>query len=74
MGMEYDLWQAARDYEDLHDELEDFLREHQISNSRIRVIVRRVRAITLDRNSSTLDLNNEDIDLLANFLENINKG
>ncbi|MFC4994728.1 hypothetical protein [Rubritalea tangerina] len=66
--MEYRLWHTSLKFGCLETRLESFLNEHQISKSRIKVIMRRVRAITFDRVSSTLDLNNEDIGLLDEFL------
>lgn len=48
--------------------LAQYLCDRDLKSGRVAIIIRRVRAVTLDRHSVTLDLTQEDFGLLADYL------
>jgi hypothetical protein len=48
--------------------LVEYLAERDLKSGRLAIIIRRVRAVVLDRNSATLDLTLADLTLLEDFL------
>ncbi len=48
--------------------LAQYLGDRDLKSGRVAIIVRRVRAVAIDRNSATLDLTWEDLGLLEDFL------
>ena len=57
---------AAKDSKFL-DKLARYLCYRDLKSGRVAIIIRRVRAVTLDRHSATLDLTWEDLTLLEDF-------
>ncbi len=62
------LSDAANKDPDWFDKLGRYLCAGDLQSGRIAILMRRARAITIDRNSTELDLNWEDLNLLADFL------
>jgi hypothetical protein len=71
-SMERRLWEAAQADPDFVEGLSAFLVTTDIEEPRLRVITRRVRAITLDQSSSELRLSSDDLTLLTDALEQTN--
>ncbi len=62
------LSETANTDRDYLAKLVQYLGDRDLKSGRVAIIVRRVRAVMLDRNSATLDLTLEDLSLLADFL------
>jgi hypothetical protein len=62
------LSEIANTDRDYLAKLAQYLGDRDLKSGRVAIIIRRVRAVTLDRNSATLDLTWEDLGLLADFL------
>jgi hypothetical protein len=58
---------AAAADPDFLDKLARYLCDRDLKSGRVAIIIRRVRAVTLDRHSATLDLTWEDLTLLEDF-------
>jgi hypothetical protein len=58
---------AAANDPDFLDKLARYLCNLDLKSGRVAIIIRRVRAVTLDHNSATLDLTWEDLTLLEDF-------
>jgi hypothetical protein len=52
---------------DFLDKLARYLCDRDLKSGRVAIIIRRIRAVTLDRNSATLDLTWADLNLLEDF-------
>jgi hypothetical protein len=61
------LSDAATTDPDFLDKLARYLCDRDLKSGRVAIIIRRIRAVTLDRNSATLDLTWEDLTLLEDF-------
>jgi hypothetical protein len=59
---------AANNDPDFLDKLARYLCDGDLKSGRVAIIIRRMRAMTLDRNSVTLDLTQEDLSLLEDYL------
>jgi hypothetical protein len=62
------LSEAANTDRDYLAKLAQYLGDRHLKSGRVAIIIRRVRAVTLDRHSAILDLTWEDLGLLADFL------
>jgi hypothetical protein len=62
------LSEAATTDPDFLDELARYLGERNFKSGRVAIIIRRIRAVAIDRHSATLDLTWEDLTLLEDFL------
>jgi hypothetical protein len=60
---------AANADRDCLDKLARYLGDRDLKSSRVAILMRRARAVTLDRNSGALDLTGEDLALLEDFLD-----
>ena len=67
-AMEHDLLSASQIDPGFVNDLREFLSRQNISVSRLRVVMRRCRASTMDLCCSKLGLNREDLDMLEKFL------
>jgi hypothetical protein len=61
------LSDAAATDPDFLDKLARYLCDRDLKSGRVAIIIRRIRAVTLDRNSATLDLTWADLTLLEDF-------
>jgi hypothetical protein len=62
------LSEAATADPNFLDKLARYLCDLNLKSGRVAIIIRRVRAVALDRHSATLDLTLEDLTLLEDFL------
>jgi hypothetical protein len=62
------LSDAAATDPDFLDKLARYLCDLDLKSGRVAIIIRRIRAVALDRHSSILDLTWEDLTLVADFL------
>ena len=67
-AMERRLWEVAKADPEFVDDLARFLAQAEVAEPRLRVMIRRVRAITFDQCSSELDFGSEDLALLDRYL------